>query len=467
MKALTAEEIRKVVRGWRLSEGADLGVRGVTIDTRTAAKGDMFVAIEGGNFDGHDFLTQAADAECIGAVVRQDRPPSAELAKRFPAGIIGVMDTVRALGDLGAHNRQVIGADVVAVTGSNGKTTVKAMIHHILQKRLRGRCSPRSFNNHVGVPLTLLGANPGDDYIICEVGSNAPGEVATLGNLCQPDVAVVTCVARSHLQGFENIQRIAAEKASLLGALKPGGMGVVLADHELLRKSLRAYDRRMVWFGESSEAVLRLTGYEPRGPHQRFQFNGRLWVDLPLAGKHNAMNALAAIAVAQRFGFEQDAAAEALADFSPVDMRLQWSTAGGRTIINDTYNANPASMVAAANVLADCDGRRVLIAGDMLELGEGTESLHRETGEAVTAAGVHLVIGVGELGSILAAGARDAGAAVECFATVEDALEGVEALLGDRDTVLVKGSRGMRMERIVEKLAAGGSDAAPKKETDA
>ncbi|MFP4141225.1 MAG: UDP-N-acetylmuramoyl-tripeptide--D-alanyl-D-alanine ligase [Phycisphaerae bacterium] len=462
MKSMNIEEIRTVVRGWRLSEGKDLGACGVSIDSRTAEAGDVFVAVAGERFDGHDFLSEAAAAGCVAAVVERDRPLSDEDLAAFPGGAIGVMDTIRALGDLAGRNRQIVGADVVAITGSNGKTTVKEMVHHILSSRLGGRCSPRSYNNHIGVPLTLLGAEPGDDYIVCEIGANAPGEIANLGRIAQPDVAVVTSVAASHLEGFRNVERVAAEKASLLGALRAGGMAVVFRDNELLRKSVGAYTSRVVWFGESEGSVLRLTGREANGRTQRIELNGRLSFELPLAGKHNAMNALAAIAVAQRFGMQPEESGEAMRDFQGVAMRLQWIDAGDRMIINDAYNANPASMAAAAGVLAGCKGRRILIAGDMLELGPDAADLHHQTGRELGETGLELIVGVGELGQLIAEGAAGAGATAEAMVDMDEALQRVPEMIGAGDVVLVKGSRGMRMERLVDHLVADGSDPAGK-----
>jgi UDP-N-acetylmuramoyl-tripeptide--D-alanyl-D-alanine ligase len=454
---MTIEEIRTIVRGWRLTEGKDLGAAGVSIDSRTAQAGDVFVAVPGERFDGHDFLADAAAAGCVAAVVERDRPISDDDLSGFPGGAIGVMDTTRALGDLAWRNRQIAGADLVAITGSNGKTTVKEMVHHILSQRLTGRCSPRSYNNHIGVPLTLLGAEPGDDYIVCEVGANAPGEIANLGRIAQPDVAVVTSVSASHLEGFQTVQRVAAEKASLLGALRPGGMAVVFRDNELLRKSVGAYETRVVWFGESEGSVLRLTGREPQGHSQQVQLNDRLTFTLPLAGKHNAMNALAAIAVAQRFGVQPEESSAALADFEGIAMRLEWIDAGDRQIINDAYNANPASMAAAGDVLSGCTGRRVLIAGDMLELGADAEELHRQTGRQLAGEGLELIVGVGPLGALIAEAAAQAGNRTEAIADVDQALDRACEIVGPGDVVLVKGSRGMRMERLVERLVADGS----------
>jgi len=455
MRPLMLEEIRKAVHGRWLRQGFAATVNGLSIDSRTARHGDLFVAIRGPRHDGHVFCAQAAKAGCIAAVVRRDSEPPPEVASLFGAGLIGVAETTTALGELAAYHRSLVPATVVAVTGSNGKTTTKGMIHHILSRWLVGSCSPKSFNNEIGVPLTLLGARPGDDYLICEVGSNCPGEIAALGRMARPDVAVITSVAPAHLQKLTSVGRIAAEKASLVGELADDGLAIVYSDSEELDKALRFYRRRTIRFGVSDDADLRLTGYQQDFPAQRFELNGRLWVHLPLPGRHNALNALAAIAVAQRFGVEQDQAAAALADFEGMEMRLERLTAGDVTIINDAYNANPASVLAAADVLAGSPGKRkVVIVGDMLELGDQGPSLHLKTGRDIAARSPDLLIGVGPLGRYIAMGAAECGLKTETFDSSVSACRGVPALLCSGDLVLIKGSRATAMERLVEPIRA-------------
>lgn len=454
MKPLSLEEIYQAVNGRWLRAGRPVLVESVTTDTRSCSPGGLYLALRGERFDGHDFLSAAAQAGCVAAMVEARSEPRPEIAGLFPGGVIGVKDTLSSLGKLASYHRGLCHADVVGVTGSNGKTTVKWMIHHVLSKRLKGTCSPKSFNNDIGVPLTLLGASMGDDYVICEIGSNHPGEIAHLSRMARPEVAVITSIGPSHLEHFGTVERIIAEKASILESLSSDGLAVIWGGDERLNRLVATYRRRTVHFGELDTAELRLTKYEPWKNGQRFQVNDHLWVDLPLPGKHNAINALAAIAVAQRFGFTAEEAAEALADFAGVAMRMERIECGQVTVINDAYNANPASVEAAARTLADLPGtrRKVLILGDMRELGDDSDALHEQTGRRIAEFGLDLLIGVGLLGRYIAEGAASAGMASVGFDLPELAGKELPDLLQPGDLILIKGSRAMRMERLLESI---------------
>jgi len=460
MIPMTVDEIRRATRGRWCSEGIDVTAEGVSIDSRTAKPGDLFVAIRGERFDGHDFLGKASEAGCIAALVDIEGCQTGlagDLDRRFGAGMISVDDTVEALGMLAAEHRRLIGVTtVIAVTGSNGKTTTKRMIDHILTGRFAGSASPKSFNNNIGVPLTLLSVNRNDDYVVCEIGSNAPGEIRHLTRMVRPNIGVITSVGLTHLEKLGSLERVAAEKVSMLSMMGNDSLAVIWGDSYELNRAAKAYDGRTVRFGRSDQCELRLTDYWPDGPHCRFEVNGCLDVELPLCGSHNALNALAAIAVAQRMGFDRAEAAAALADFPGVPMRLEWIQAGEVTVINDAYNANPSSLAAAGDVLSGAPaGRRVLVAGDMLELGDDAEELHRSTGRRLASAGVDLLIGVGTLGRYIAIGAEVDDIDCRSFETLEDLSAEIVALLQPGDTVLVKGSRAMGMERLVETICTG------------
>ena len=457
MKTLTVGEIAAAVGGRRVGGRDDLPLGAVSTDSRDAPAGSLFVALRGERFDGHAFLDAAARRGCGAAMVEPGCEPA---AGAFPGGLVVVDDTLAGLGRLAKWHRRQVPATVVAVTGSNGKTTVKRMIHHVLARRARGTCSPRSFNNSVGVPLTLLGVGPEDDYVVCELGSNAPGEIAALGAIAEPDLAVITCVAPAHLAGFGSLEGVAAEKASLLGALGEGGAGVVHADSEALGAAVANCERRLVRFGESEAAELRLTARQPAPDGQSVEINGDVRLHLQVHGRHNALNALAAMATAEQLGWSLPEAAAAMAGFEPVEMRLEPVECGPVTLLNDAYNANPGSVVAAAETLAEIPARRrILAVGDMLELGPDARSLHERTGEAVAERGVDCVVGVGELGGLLAAAAGRCGARAVRFGDVAEAAEGLVELLEPGDVLLLKGSRATGMERLVEPVRAAFADA--------
>ena len=453
MIPLRTDEIRRAIRGRWLCSCPDLRIVSVSIDTRTAIPGDLFIALRGERFDGHDFLTDAARAGCVAAVVSMDMDHARQIGGLFAGGLIGVDDTTEALGRMAMRHREMAAAKVIAVTGSNGKTTVKRMIHHILSRRMNGSASPGSFNNQVGLPITLLSVGVSDDYVVCEVGSSAPGEVMSLGRIARPDVAVITSIGETHLAGLGNLGGVAAEKASLLASTGRRSTAVVWADSEVLTRALEAYDVPMIRFGVSPHADLRLTEWRRRARGQQFQINGHLCVDLTLPGRHNALNAMAAIAVARRMGMVETQAADALSDFPCVQMRTEWVDCGPVTVINDTYNANPSSLLAAVDVLGDADAaRRVLVVGDMRELGEREKQLHTQTGRDIAVRKIDLLIGVGRLGRYIVSGAADAGLDCQTFSSTRQACKFVPSLLRKGDVVLVKGSRAMNMERVVEAI---------------
>jgi len=422
------DEIRQAIHGRWLSAAtaSPVNIEQATIDTRTAAAGDLFIAITGATHDGHAFLPAAAEAGCVSAVVRMDTPVDDRLAARYPAGIIGVADTTVALGELARMHRKRLTGQVVAVTGSVGKTTVKRMIHRI------------------------------DDYVVCELGAGAPGQIAALSQIALPDLAVITAVGPSHLAAFGSVEKVAAEKAAILTALSAAGVAVVHADSDPLQRALVAYDARWIRFGEADDAELRLTGWEPGALTQRFQVNDHLWVELVVPGRHNALNALAAMAVAMRFGFDASEAAAALAEFQPPPMRMQAQVVGPVTLINDAYNANPMSMDAALAVLVGLNvRRRVFVAGDMLELGAGSRQYHRELGERIARSGVDLLITIGPMARHIAEAAREGGLAadrLQSYDTAADGADAVESWLRDGDGVLVKASRCVAAECVAQRI---------------
>ena len=472
MIKLVLSEVVDAIEGEVAGGTPTLSVEGVTTDSRTASAGDLFFALSGPRFDGHTFVAEALKRKAVGAVVVADR--AAEVARSAAdAGAVGVLikvdDPLAALSRLARFHRQQSSADVIAVVGSNGKTTTKAMIDHILQVRLRGHCSPRSFNNQIGVPLTLLSAEAADDYLVVEIGTNAPGEVAELAALAQPKTAVVTCISEEHLEGLGDLHGVAAEECSVLPHVSPGGFAAVNIDWPQVREYLPEQGLTVATFGWSEEADLRITETRYDAPWLHFTLNDRFAYRLRIPGAHNAVNAAAAVTIARRWGFEHEDIAERLESFIPLPMRTQLLEFGGVSVINDTYNANPESAIAAIDALEamPARGRRVLVFGEMRELGERSPELHRRVAERLCHSEVNEVLLVGAAGEMMAGVLRRQaslfGPKADCCETVDACCERLLRLLRDGDVVLLKASRAVELDRLVEPLRAalGGTSTTP------
>lgn len=463
--------------------GGQCPIEGVSIDSRTVLPGQVFVALPGERFDGHDYLAQAALAGSPLLVVEREVDAASLVDDRGrPAGVVRVASTRKALGKLAAAYRRHLGArgtKVVAVCGSNGKTTTVRLIDAALSEKLRGSASKKSFNNDIGVPLTLLAARPGQQYVVCEVGTNAPGEIAALGAIVRPDIAVIVSIGREHLEKLDDLHGVAREEAAILqhvaggGGSGGGGLVVATGDSPELDPLLRVPPpTTLLRFGRAERCDLRLTGVvlDPNGV--RFGINGRGEWAVPLAGAHNAANAVAAIAVARRLGLDDAAIARGLASVRPEEMRWATQSVGGATVINDAYNANPDSMAAAIATFAALHsgaGRRVLVLGDMLELGGAAAAEHERLGTAIGAGrACDVLVTLGPLAKGLAEAARRAGGqhwaersrdgrarSVNVFDLADDAgIAGAASIIAPGDTVLLKGSRGLRLERVLKALTA-------------
>ncbi len=426
--------------------GGDHVFHSVSTDTRTLEPGALFVALRGERFDGHDYIEAAMSAGAAG--VLGERAPEA-----VPA--ILVDDSLDALQRLAADWRGRFSPGLVAVTGSNGKTTVKEMIAAILSPLAPTLASRGNLNNHIGVPLSLLRLRREHRFAVIEMGMNHAGELTLLSRLAAPNVALVTNAAPAHLEGLGTVEKVAAAKGEVFSGLGAGGIAVINAD-DAFADYWRGLNRgrRIVTFGLDAAADVTAT-VEPGADASRLRIRaGGKAVNLRLAaaGMHNAMNALAAAAAATALGVELDAVGAGLEAFTPVAGRSQMVELGaGGCLINDCYNANPASMAAAIDLLARQQGTRILVMGDMGELGERSEDFHREAGERARQAGIDRLFCFGPL-SALACRAFGPGAAA--FDDVDALSTAVAGCLGSDVTVLVKGSRAMRMERVADALAA-------------
>lgn len=464
MIKLTLQEAIAAMGG-RVRDGvAAASVAAVSTDSRTLSAGELFFAIAGERFDGHCFVVDALRRGASGAVVCAARGPDlarvvAAEAPEARGPLVFVDDPVAALGRLAAFHRRQLAAEVIAVVGSNGKTTTKAMIAHVLSGRRRGRASPRSFNNAIGVPLTLLAADAADEFLVVEVGTNAPGEVSALGAIVQPDLAVITSIGEEHLEGLGDLHGVAREECAILRALRKGGFAAVNGDAPEVRAHLPADGPTIATFGRSDDADLRVSDVAYAHPWLTFTLNRRFAYRLRMAGVHNALNAAAAALVAKRLMLDHVEIAERLASFAPPPMRGEIIEVGGVTVYNDAYNANPSSARAALDAFAalPCERQRIVVFGEMRELGSQTPALHEALARRLAQERVQRVLlvgaAVGWMHPTLAA-ARGQGPVVECFSDVPAVAARLSDLAQPGDTLLLKASRAVGLERVLEALRA-------------
>ncbi len=439
---------------------AEMELTGLSTDTRTLQAGQAFCALVGPNFDGHDFLQKAVDAGSPLLIVqREDAVQTLDLRGAY---VLLVDDTLGALGRLAAHYRRGFAARVIAITGSVGKTTTRQMIHAVLGTAFRGIASPHSYNNHIGVPLTLLSVRPTDRYVVVEAGTSAPGEISRLARWIEPDIAIITHIGPAHTDKLIDTDTIAREKASLLSHLRDDGLAIVNGDSEPLRPHLKPL-RSLITFGQTAECDLRLTDYQPTPHGAQFEINERASYMLPTLGRHSATNAMAAVAVGRHMNLTDEQIAEGLKQVELPAMRLQTQRCGAGekavTIINDAYNANPDSMTAALGVLAEhpAAGRRIAVLGDMLELGSQEQAAHQQVGKALVKHAFDLVICIGR--RMQAARERAAERLGPQRVHGFDQWSGdlparIADLLQAGDVVLIKGSRDTALERLVPAIEA-------------
>jgi UDP-N-acetylmuramoyl-tripeptide--D-alanyl-D-alanine ligase len=450
----------------------DAVATGYSIDSRTINLGEIFFAVRGERMDGHDFLDQAFENGAIAAVVSKEKLPT--LAARIAMGVhahppslaggtqpwlIPVEDTLVGLQLLANAVRRLWARPLIAVTGSAGKTTTKEAIAHVLATRFRVHKSEGNFNNHFGLPLMLLKLEPEHDCAVVELGMSHLGEITSLAQIAQPDIGVVTNVAPVHLEFFKDISEIARAKYELIESLSKSGSAVLNADDEFVSQFGKEFKGKVITYGLAPNANVRAENVESKG-EQGSAFDvvagdRRERATLPLVGSHNIHNALAAIAVALERGISLREAVASLATMAAADKRGQVVRIGNITVINDCYNSNPKALAAMVNALAEMPAkRRIVVAGEMLELGHQGETMHRESGQHIAKKGIDILVGVRGLAEKMVEAAKQKGMRAEFLGNADAAGEWLARETREGDVVLLKASRGVKLEKALEKISA-------------
>ncbi len=431
----------------------------VTTDSRQAQPGDLFIALTGERFDGHDFVLEVIRKGVVAVMIERGRT----IEPRPECAVIEVANTRQAYGALGALYRKQFSLPVIAVGGSNGKTSTKELIAAVLRQKLNPLWSEASFNNDVGVPATLLRLERAHQAAVFEVGTNHPGELAALVKLVQPQYGVITNIGREHLEFFGDLDGVAREEGALAEALPADGKLFLNGDNEWSDAIAKRTKATVVRVGSGANCDWRMRNVKMDKNGSTFtvdarqkEFSGSYRIGL--LGRHQVGNALFAIALGAELGLRRDEIKRGLASCEPAKMRLQLYEAAGVRVLDDAYNANADSMVAALEVLRElpCKGRRVAVLGDMAELGSHTEAAHAEVGRRAVELGVEQLIAVGKNAGTMAQAARSAGLSrVIELADAEAAAAAIKSFLKPGDTVLLKASRSARLERIAQALKAG------------
>ncbi|MBM7663147.1 UDP-N-acetylmuramoyl-tripeptide--D-alanyl-D-alanine ligase [Bacillus mesophilus] len=447
-------EIERMISSSELVGDPELTVSGVSINSREDLNGKLFVPIKGERFNGHEFVEDAFKKGAIACLWRSEEPNK-------PTGVplVLVDDTLTALQELASSYRNDLALKVVGVTGSNGKTSTKDMIFSVLSTQYKVQKTEGNFNNHYGLPLTILKTKEDTEVLVLEMGMSSRGEIELLSKLSEPDVAVITNIGESHIQDLGSREEIAEAKLEITAGLKKNGSFIYMGDEPLLQERVERYeDIKLIPFGQEStnEYYPIFIKQEANGTSFTTNKASRPFF-IPILGRHNVYNALAAIAVGQVFNVSWENTIRGLSQLKMTKMRAEISTGiNGSTIINDAYNASPTSMKAAVELLQDLEGykRKYLVLGDMLELGDQEKMYHQEIGALIDPAKIDFVFTFGELGKWIGEGALPnlSKKRVFSFTDKEKLIETLKNDIADKDVILIKASRGMRLEEVVDSL---------------
>jgi len=455
-----AKDCINAIEGKLLQGNPDYPFRGVSINSRTVSKGELFVCIKGERFDGHDFLSDVISREAAGIILSEPNKLSGNSGQAIGEPfVIQVSDTLKALQDLASYQRKRFPFKVVAVTGTNGKSTTKEMIASILETKFKTLKTQGNLNNHIGLPLTLLEREPSQEVGVLEMGMSAAGEIKRLAEIAQPDIGVITNVSEGHLVQLKSLRNIQSAKGELFDSLTKEGTAIVNADDPLVLELAQSLRARTVTFGIDQPADVRASEIESKD-NLGFRFKVKLFdktffVHLPYLGYCNIYNTLAALATGYSMGIQEDAMTRGLENYQRMSQRNELTRHKGVDLINDSYNANPRSMTEALKTLDNfqTQGRRIFVIGDMLELGDLSLPAHKNLGEKISRSKVNILVTVGELASLSAKRVQAlAGEKIQVleFKEHQEAAEYLIREAKSGDCVMFKGSRGSAMEKILQ-----------------
>jgi UDP-N-acetylmuramoyl-tripeptide--D-alanyl-D-alanine ligase len=456
MLSISLNELLKVTGGklWNDARGNQTITRGVSIDSRTIKKGNLFVAIPGERYDGHHFVSEATSKGASLVIISKEKTHQMKPKELKQIPVVVVEDTKEALREIAFWHRNKFEVSTVAVTGTNGKTTTKEMTAEVLSSQFKVLKSIKSYNNPIGVPLTLFELDKDTQVLVLELGMSSPGEIGILTKIAKPDIGVITNIGPAHLESMQSLEKIAQAKFELLDHMPSSHTAVLNADDEFLAKRIKDLKEKTISFSIKNKADFKANELNIRDEgYMDFKVNGKLNINLKLLGEHNVYNALAAFAVGSLLGVDELKIKESLERYTPSELRMEMVQIGNIKVINDSYNANPVSMEKALKTLMHMKsrGRKIAVLGDMLELGEKAFDYHFELGKSVAESGIDLLLTVGKLSFAIGRGAEEHGMSPEkifAFDNNEEASFYLAENVKAGDLVLIKGSRKMKLEEV-------------------